>query len=193
MRQLSDLGAYPTMPMAVASRSQLGTQQPRAQRASLGGRPPAAVTAALSIFSSHTPDRSTGPQPATLMVFTARAMLSRYMPWPCVCVCLSQVGVLLKWLNIAAVIAESRVQQYSIFYQTHFILFVSNSKNWLKNNFTEQCSAGIFQLCLVTSVYLNALQSTDPHPDCWDKFNLKQTWVSSFGLTSKFGHFKFLH
>jgi len=27
------------------------------------------------------------------------AMLARYMPWPCVCVCLSQVGVLLKWLN----------------------------------------------------------------------------------------------
>ena len=41
-------------------------------------------------------------------IFTARAMLSRYMPWPCVCLsvclclclCLSQVGVLLKWLNI---------------------------------------------------------------------------------------------
>ena len=43
-----------------------------------------------------------------LQFFTARAMLSRYMPWSCVCVsvcvsvcvCLSQVGVLLKWLNI---------------------------------------------------------------------------------------------
>ena len=40
------------------------------------------------------------------LIFTAWAMLSRYMPWPCVCVCLSvcvcpsQVGVLLKLLNI---------------------------------------------------------------------------------------------
>jgi len=30
------------------------------------------------------------------------AMHPQYMLWPCVCVCLSQVGVLLKWLNIGS-------------------------------------------------------------------------------------------
>jgi len=55
------------------ARSQLrALQQPRAHRASLGGRRPAAVIAALSIFPSHTPDRSTGLQPATLMVFNGQ-------------------------------------------------------------------------------------------------------------------------
>jgi len=33
----------------------------------------------------------------------------RYMPWPCVCLCLSQVGVLLKWLNIG-----TRQQRHTI-------------------------------------------------------------------------------
>ena len=50
-------------------------------------------------------------------IFTARAMLSRYMPWPCVCLsvclclclCLSQVGVLLKWLNVG-----TRKQRHTI-------------------------------------------------------------------------------
>jgi len=51
------------------ARSQLRAQQPRAQHASLVGRRPAAVTAALSIFSSRKLDSSTGPHPATLMVF----------------------------------------------------------------------------------------------------------------------------
>ena len=36
-------------------------------------------------------------------------MLARYMPWPCVRVCLSRVGVLLKRLNI-----ESRKQNNAI-------------------------------------------------------------------------------
>ena len=36
------------------------------------------------------------------LIFTAQAMLVLYMPCSCVCLslCLSQVGVLLKWLNI---------------------------------------------------------------------------------------------
>jgi len=35
------------------------------------------------------------------MRFSTRdAMLARYVLWPCIC--LSQVGVLLKWINIAA-------------------------------------------------------------------------------------------
>ena len=48
-------------------------------------------------------------------IFTARALLSRYMPWSCVCVsvclclCLSQVGVLLKWLNVG-----TRKQRHTI-------------------------------------------------------------------------------
>ena len=40
-------------------------------------------------------------------IFTARALLSRYMSWSCVC--LSQVGVLLKWLNVG-----TRKQRHSI-------------------------------------------------------------------------------
>ena len=57
---------------------------------------------------------------------TARAMLSRYMLWPwvrpsvCVSVCLSQVGVLLKWLNIG-----KRKQRHTIAQGLYF----SGAKN----------------------------------------------------------------
>ena len=54
------------------------------------------------------------------VVFTARAMLSRYMPWPCVCLCPSQVGVLLKWLNIG-----TRKQRHTIAQGLYF----SDAKN----------------------------------------------------------------
>ena len=54
------------------------------------------------------------------VVFTARAMLSRYMPWPCVCLCPSQVGVLLKWLNIG-----TRKQRHTIAQGLYF----SGAKN----------------------------------------------------------------
>ena len=64
------------------ARSQLRAQQPRTQRASLGGRRPTAVTAALWVFPSRTRHSSTGPQPATPMVFNGQQIPQKCpSPW----------------------------------------------------------------------------------------------------------------
>jgi len=69
------------MPMTVASPQSATPPESTHQRASLGClRPQPASRAALSIFPSHTPQRSTGPRPVTLMVFNGQQIPSPKVP-----------------------------------------------------------------------------------------------------------------
>ena len=49
-------------------------------------------------------------------------MLAQYILWPCVCLCLSQVDVLLKWLNVG-----SRKERHILYILRRFHVFMTGA------------------------------------------------------------------